>query len=178
MIDPSVPIGPDDTYNVEAQRFGCLLYTSNTALCRRTAGPSTSTPRAFWKRSAAACTRRICAPPMWPAATPLWWWDSRLWARYMPTRDVYKRQGDGQPLGNALHNTHQYRVEDLEKRNKSLRQHPVGCVVFSKAVPVYLSLIHICFAGLPAGSLRRGCRQQSRIQHCTRLGQRIRFRQQ
>ena len=22
MIDPSVPIGPDDTYNVEAQRFG------------------------------------------------------------------------------------------------------------------------------------------------------------
>ena len=45
--------------------------------------------------------------------------------------------GDGQPLGNALHNTHQDRFDDLEKRNKSLLQHPVGCVVFSKAVPVY-----------------------------------------
>ena len=36
MIDPSVPIGPDDSHNVEVQRFGepvvpdypCLLYTS------------------------------------------------------------------------------------------------------------------------------------------------------
>ena len=46
-------------------------------------------------------------------------------------------RGDGQPLGNALHNTHQDRFDDLEKRNKSLLQHPVGCVVFSKAVPVY-----------------------------------------
>ena len=45
--------------------------------------------------------------------------------------------GDGQPLGNALHDTHQDRFDDLEKRNKSLLQHPVGCVVFSKAVPVY-----------------------------------------
>ena len=45
--------------------------------------------------------------------------------------------GDGQPLGNALHDTHQDCFNDLEKRNKSLLQHPVGCVVFSKAVPVY-----------------------------------------
>ena len=35
----------------------------NTALCRMTAGQSTSTPSRFWKPSAAACTRRICAPP-------------------------------------------------------------------------------------------------------------------
>ena len=34
--------------------------------------------------------------------------------------------GDGQPLGNALHDTHQDRLDDLEKRNKSLLQHPLG----------------------------------------------------
>ena len=33
--------------------------------------------------------------------------------------------GDGQPLGNALHDTHQDRFDDLEKRNKSLLQHPL-----------------------------------------------------
>ena len=34
------------------------------------------------------------------------------------------------------------------------------------------------FTGLPAGSLQRLCRQQPRIQRCTRLGQRIRFRRE
>ena len=38
MIDPSVPIGPDDTYNVEAQRFG-------EPLCR--ISPSRTTPRSW-----------------------------------------------------------------------------------------------------------------------------------
>ena len=42
------------------------------------------------------------------------------------TKIMWPGGGDGQPLGNALHDTHQDRLDDLEKRNKSLLQHPLG----------------------------------------------------
>ena len=44
----------------------------------------------------------------------------------MTHKDHVPGGGDGQPLGNALHDTHQDRFDDLEKRNKSLLQHPLG----------------------------------------------------
>ena len=72
MIDPSVPIGPDDTYNVEAQRFGEPVVPDS---------PSHTTPRSWRASTALIWTPQAAWPAMasiicWatsPACTRLFW---------------------------------------------------------------------------------------------------------
>ena len=60
MIDPSVPIGPDDTHNVEAQRTTPRSWRASTALIW--------TPQAAWPAMAST----ICWATS-PACTRLFW---------------------------------------------------------------------------------------------------------
>ena len=71
MIDPSVPIGPDDTYNVEAQRFGepvvpdSVSYTHLASKPRwkaRWCGASTVRDSSTAPRATRKPPRRACWP--------------------------------------------------------------------------------------------------------------------
>ncbi len=74
MIDPSVPIGPDDTYNVEAQRFGEPVVPDfpipyHTEIMESFDVHVIWTPQAAWPAMASTicwATSPACTRPFWP----------------------------------------------------------------------------------------------------------------
>lgn len=73
IIDPSVPIGPDDSFNVEVERFGepvvPILRCRTTSTSWRRLTALTRTPRAAWPAWVSTicwATSRGCTRLCWP----------------------------------------------------------------------------------------------------------------